>query len=516
VGARKQLFIDHKFIEMSEGIELVMNPPVRTGEVLIEPDAPWEKNLEIYGYNSVLKEKDGRIRIWYGVRTQPDRSKFIGVAYAESTDGIHFTKPILNLVDYEGTRRNNFVFPVDPSIMSVGGSSIFVDANPATPASERYKSWVKVYPKINQKPKNQHRVFTSPDGLHWNETAPTVTGLRAADTQPTWFWDPRIQRYIGYSREWVQFPGERRIRMASYNESDDLHAWEKSQIVLAADEADSVASVRPRLDFGPSITMEGETIIIPPDARNSGHPVKGTSAEFDANQVPLPGGPMDIYGPGVVPYLEADQVYISLMTMFYHWQGDGAPETSDIRLGVSRDGRHFSKPGGRKPFIGVGPAGAFDSKWIWWMPSPIRMGDELWLYYFGANMNHAFQIDSAVSAKTGSTIISRAVMRLDGFVSMDFGFSGGEVITPPIRFEGEQLELNINTGAGGMGQVEILDDSGAPIPGFTLSDADQLNTNNVRAVVTWDGRSDVSALVGRTVRLHFKMRSTKLYAFQFR
>lgn len=48
VGSRKQLFIDHKFIESAEGVSLVMNPAVRTGQILIAPDAPWEKNLEIF------------------------------------------------------------------------------------------------------------------------------------------------------------------------------------------------------------------------------------------------------------------------------------------------------------------------------------------------------------------------------------------------------------------------------------------------------------------------------------
>lgn len=86
----------------------------------------------------------------------------------------------------------------------------------------------------------------------------------------------------------------------------------------------------------------------------------------------------------------------------------------------------------------------------------------------------------------------------------------------PIRCSGSRLELNLDTGAGGLGRVEILDASGEPIPGFTFVEADHLNGNNVRTVVSWRGKSDLSALDGRSVRLHFKMRSAKLYAFQFR
>ena len=53
-------------------------------------------------------------------------------------------------------------------------------------------------------------------------------------------------------------------------------------------------------------------------------------------------------------------------------------------------------------------------------------------------------------------------------------------------------------------------------PGFTLLEADTLNGNSVRTPVTWKGKAGVSALAGRVVRLHFRMRAAKLYAFQFR
>ena len=115
-----------------------------------------------------------------------------------------------------------------------------------------------------------------------------------------------------------------------------------------------------------------------------------------------------------------------------------------------------------------------------------------------------------------TTGISRAVLRADGFVSADFDYTGGSILTPAIRFEGSRLELNLDTGAGGLGRVEIQNEFGVPIPGFTLADADFLNGNNVRAVVSWRGKTDVSALAGTTIRLSIRMRSAKLYAFQFK
>jgi hypothetical protein len=56
---------------------------------------------------------------------------------------------------------------------------------------------------------------------------------------------------------------------------------------------------------------------------------------------------------------------------------------------------------------------------------------------------------------------------------------------------------------------------GAPIPGFTLADADRLEGNSVRRVASWHGRADVSALAVRPVRLRWRMRDAQLHAFQF-
>jgi hypothetical protein len=161
VGSRKQLFIDHKLIETSEGVTLTMNPPRRTGEVLVKPDSPWETGLRLGSDTSVLKE-NGRVRMWYQLlgtdNTPGTNPSFMGVAYAESADGIHFTKKPLGLVEVNGSRQNNFVMPADPSLMSQGGASVQRDENPNCPPDERYKSWQKVYPKPGSGIRGPHRV----------------------------------------------------------------------------------------------------------------------------------------------------------------------------------------------------------------------------------------------------------------------------------------------------------------------------------------------------------------------
>ncbi len=498
IGSRKQLFIDHKLLEMSEGITLTANPPYQTREKLVTINAPWEHDARIGSYSTVVQE-NGRIRLWYeilaGEPPPGQNPPFMGMAYAESLDGIHFGKPVLDLVERNGSRANNVVMPVDGVAAAIGGASIWRDDNPNCPPGARYKSWSKFYPKKGSGLRGPHRLWVSPDGLRWKLDERLMTGLRAADTQPSWFWDPRVGRYVGYSREWVRDETSYGARMASYNESNDMIHWDSFAIALEPDERDLTAS--PAMSIDPfHATVRGEDLLPPGGGKTA-----------------AAASPLDFYGPGVFPY---EGVYIALIPVFHHFRGSGAeasPSTSDIQLAVSRDGRHFSRPLPRRPFLRTGPDGAFDSKWIYPVLRPVRMGGELWIYYFGQNIDHSHRLDPA--AKGREAAISRAVMRVDGFVSADADYEGGWFLSPPLRFNGSRLELNLDTGAGGMAKVEILEESGKLIPGFTLADADPLNGNKVRMTASWKGSKDVSPLAGRTIRLRVRMRSAKLYALQF-
>ena len=218
-------------------------------------------------------------------------------------------------------------------------------------------------------------------------------------------------------------------------------------------------------------------------------------------------------------YEEADNVYIMLAQAFWHWQerenaGLG-PSSFDVRLSVSRDGKQFERVGERRSFLANGPDGSFNSRMIWAMPHLIRMGDELWIYYVGTNMDHDKVLDSAAGGEHLSGI-SRAVMRLDGFVSIDAGYQPGQLTTPPIRFSGKRLELNVETDGGGFVAVECLDENGAALPGYTRADAVEQYGNAVNLPMAWRAGEDISMLAGRVVRLRFHLQDCKLYAFQFR
>ncbi len=77
------------------------------------------------------------------------------------------------------------------------------------------------------------------------------------------------------------------------------------------------------------------------------------------------------------------------------------------------------------------------------------------------------------------------------------------------------MELNYSTSAVGSVQVEVQDINGNPQPGFTLSDCPEMFADEIEGGVAWKGGSDVSALAGKPVRLHFTLNDADIYAFKF-
>ncbi|MBM3867226.1 MAG: hypothetical protein FJ381_15280 [Verrucomicrobia bacterium] len=474
VGTQKQLLLDEKFVEQRRGVQWVMNPPHQTGELLVSADQEYENDGMVFLYSSVVKEDDGRVRLWYDLMTVTgpgpyDHQRW--VAYAESRDGIRFVKPNLGLHEKKGSKANNVVLPG-----VIGGASVWID--PQAPAGQRYKTQAKVYPA------GKFHMFSSPDGIRWSLWA-EIQPQGATDTQTIIFWDDRLQRYLFFGRHKL---GDKDAPTA------DIDA--------------RFRSVR-RAEMTDLTRIQNTGLAMWPDA---------TDRRIYPGTADQP--PMDYYGATVFRYSEAGDVYIMLAQTFWHWMPaeDGritAPGTRDVRLAFSRDSKTFTRVGERRPFLRPGPEGRFDSRQIWALPNPIRMGDEIWIYYAGANFDRADRTDPAAPGGRRIGGIGRAVMRLDGFVSIDAPYEGGEFTTPLLQFAGRHLELNVDTSAGGSVRVELLAEDGGPIPGFSGEASTWHVGNSVRLPVTWR-RGDLAGLAGRPVRLRFLMRDAKLYAFQFR
>lgn len=331
------------------------------------------------------------------------------------------------------------------------GVTVFPN-RPGAPANERYGMFSG----------NENKAFYSRDGIRWTATGKqpflNLAGHHdGLDSQNVIFWDRRLEKYVAYPR--INTPNPlatgpksiKIIRTVGRTESSTFGNFPKPEIVFAADKDDP------------------------------------------AN--------VDFYTSAAIQYPFAADAYF-MFPAAYYYSGDGP---LDIQFAASRDSVRWLRPD-RRPIIRL----ASGQKCLYAGDGLSRHNDELSLYYTSFPMEHG-KIDTVTRVGT----ITRAIYRLDGFMSVDASYSGGEFTTPPLIFSGDRLEINFDGSAGGQVRVEIRDAEDRPIGGYREAECVLITGASVARLVHWQGKTDVTALKGKPVRLRFVMRDTKLYAFQF-
>lgn len=211
LGSRRELFLDDFLIASLDGAALHAHQP-QPRDVVITCDAPWEGNTS--AYYTLFADGD-RFRMYYrGAHWDVAARKEAHpefACYAESRDGLTFTKPRLGLFEFNGSKENNL-------ILTGTGTHCFAafkDGNPAAPAEARYKAVSAVF-------KKGLFAYQSPDGVRWSwmKQTPVITD-GAFDSQNLAFWDATRGEYRAYWRFFTN--GVRAIRTAT---SKDFLVWE--------------------------------------------------------------------------------------------------------------------------------------------------------------------------------------------------------------------------------------------------------------------------------------------------
>ena len=78
----------------------------------------------------------------------------------------------------------------------------------------------------------------------------------------------------------------------------------------------------------------------------------------------------------------------------------------------------------------------------------------------------------------------RATYRTDGFVSVQAGYGGGELVTRTLTFTGDELVMNFSTSAVGSVRAEIQAPAGRPIEGYELHRSSEIFGDAIEQVVS--------------------------------
>ncbi len=454
ISNRLELFVDDFLIERLEGAQLKLHEPSPAG-VALRFDQPWEGSFS--GYLTVIRD-GGLLRMYY--RGLPasggDNSTKEVTCYAESRDGITWTKPQLGLFEVFGTRSNNVVLA--QAAPFTHNFAPFLDTRPGVPALERFKA-------VGGSSKSGLVAFVSGDGLRWRKLRESPVFTQGVfDSQNVAFWSEAEHCYALYFRTWTE-RGYQGFRTISRTTSTNF------------------------LDWSPPVEMTfGDT-------------------------------PMEhLYTSQTQPYFRAPHLYLATAMRFVPGRKVLTDEQA-MALGVSpgyasdcADAVLLSSRGGNRY------ARTFMESFIRPGLDPGNWASRAGLTALGIVPTGPTEISLYKQAHYAqpSAHLVRYTLRPDGFVSVNAPYRGGELVTKPLQFTGRELVINFATGAAGGVRAELQDPEGRPRPGFTLEDAREQVGDDVERVVRWAQGPDVSRLAGQPVRVRFVLKDADIFSMRFR
>lgn len=508
VGTDLQVLWDDHVVDTAKTTAMrVMHHPECAG-LAISHDRAWEGDA--CGYHCIFKDGD-RYRMYYNacaLRWAKPRHPVAfantpcetRICYAESTDGVNWTRPNLGICTFNGSKENNII--IDRTMHgALDNFYVFKDTKPACPREELYKGVTSYEKRLKPGEKApagmaylEHATwddgvkrekqpfaralcfFVSADGVHFSYGRP-ITSDGAFDTQNVCFWDSQRQCYFCYYRGYHGVKAERNgdlsIRDIRVITSKDGIVWTRGTL----------------LDFG-----EGAEDI-------------------------------SLYTNGVQPYPRNPKLFTGLPTRYVErreWVPNydrlPRPEArknrfrisrreglvlTDVAFMFSRDGKRFVRYD--EAFMRPGPQGA--RNWVYGdgYLSPVLLtargfeeSDDVLVIY--AMTGHEMGEGESVY---------RYTLRQDGFVSRQAPYAGAKVVTKPLVFAGKELLINFSTSARGRMFVTAHDDFGRSLGSV------ELFGDQVDRVVDFE-KDELASFAGKPVTLEFEMSDADLYSFRFK
>ena len=463
----RQLFVDD-FLILDSDFEREFHRAVKfTGNPVIKPETPIE--LEDTGAVPFAAPKDGGVwydkflnkyRMWY------EAGWLHKNAYAESDDGINWTRPELDIVP--GTNeilaeRNFRTVDGKPLTYRPDSSSVIIDYD-TTDKSKRYKLFMR-----NPGGDRPALVATSGDGIHFDPPYSTgITGDRS-----TMFYNPFRKKWVFSIR--TNFENG---RARDYFECDDPIS----------------------------------------EGRWEDRAVHWLCADSGVNENPYVNVPPMIYNINCVAY---ESIMLGLYEVWYGPENDicykhGAPKITELIPIYSRDGFHFTKPTNTPVVNASIYEGAWDRGYVQSVGGVCTVTrDEIRIYYSAVagdstKGNTGNPDDCRNHWMYGNGACGFATLRRDGFVSLKAS-NERYLTTRKMMFKGKKSHffINASTKENGYVKVEILDRNGDIIAASARFSGD-----STCAELDF-GRFDLSTLSGECLSLKFTARDASIYSFWF-
>ncbi len=518
---RTLLFVDDEDVLYRSGTQKRIEPLRKyANNPVIFPDKPWEGMI---GWVSVYRDPTtGKCQMWYQAyneKRDADKRLKCVVAYAESADGKRWVKPSLGLFPYYESKNTNIVLIGAPNAYGDRYcNSVLVeprDPNPARRYKMVYYDWE---PDDERNLGAGMHVAFSPDGIHWTKHEGTVhktsfgakgrqvpfadesvyaespgkdgrpkkswlVPLSMSDAQDV-FYDDLKGCYVSYGKMWMQGPdgGTHWKHGMGRIESRDFIHWSKPQFILGVN-------------------------------------------DYDPPQVEFHTSPVFLY----------NEQYFSLNQILNRSAG-----IMDIEFMSSRDGFTWDRPYAGVHFLERGTEGTFDAATLLTNGTPLLVGDEMWFYYGGYRGTAIGGVGldrQVIGAKDYFSGIGLAVMKKDRFVAVvpdpetslrnslkvsretagkevakaSKPNTMGQITLRPLDLR-DIRRITINADATqGQIAVEVLNEDGFRVRGFSKDDAIPVTGDSLAAPVQWKERHLGHLKPGRyLLRIHLD--NAKVYA----
>ena len=476
IGNKSQLFVDDRIIEDRYHLRRVLRTPEKyiRNPVLL-PEKPWEGGRAARPMVLYDEERE-MFRMWYQASARSGLSIGQGagswICYAESDDGINWEKPLLDNCPVPGYPKTNIVY-CGGYERGVQGPYVFRDETETDP-DKRYKMITLEARPFDGGWLSGVNLAGSPDGLKWKLVGDGPLLDYHSDCFNHVVRDPDNRRWILYGRPMyalcasgirnrVIVDGKlvvrhtRRKVFASV--SDDLMKWSYPRIVMYPDEMDTS-------DYDACIVFPNESHFL----------------------------------------------------MFYSAFDTEKDFSNEVRIAAGPDGFHWERFYTREPYISRGREGDWDAGQTMAGCPPVRLGDDLFIYYGGAGKPQSM-------TSTGG--IGLAKTKVDRFVELRGENNPGYLLTREFILEGNRLKLNTTFISQNFREMyikaEILKHPPAcghegfntVYEGFSLEECDPIQwTDRPDVTVTWKGNPDIGPLKGRPVYIRIIVQNMGLFSFR--